>query len=85
MPESRPIVIGAEHFLRAQREANTLATDEPAVQLRAIGVDPAAAIREAAIVLDTYEAYGFDDSRSAIVAAFLGGLELGVRCARLTS
>jgi hypothetical protein len=69
-------------FLEAQRQANQLATTSTDEQLAAAGIEPAAAHREAAIVVDTYTAYGVLD-RDAVTAAFLSGLELGARCARL--
>ena len=75
-------LITGETFLRAQRDANELETQNVDEQLAAAGIDPAAAHREAAFVAETYSAYGVRE-RAAVTAAFLSGLELGARCARL--
>ena len=75
-------VIGAETFMRAQRDAiahGELTVDE---QLTAAGIDHDAAQREATYVVDLIESYGVR-GRDAVRAAFLSGLELGARCARL--
>jgi hypothetical protein len=75
-------VITASTILEAQRQANALATADVDEQLAAAGIDPAAAHREATFVVDTYAAFGVIN-RDAVTAAFLSGLELGARCARL--
>jgi len=75
-------MITAETFLAAQRDANALGDLSMREQLAAAGIDSSAAEREAALVADTYAAYGVRD-RPAVMAAFLSGLELGARCARL--
>jgi hypothetical protein len=80
-PAGASVITGAT-FLEAQRQANELALSNHDEQLAAAGIEPAAAHREAAIVAATYTAYGVLD-RAAVTAAFLSGLELGARCARL--
>lgn len=76
------ILFGSEQFARAQHEAIAAGAQSGDEQLRAAGIDPSAAHREAACMVDTFESYGVG-GREAMVAAFLAGLELGVRCARL--
>jgi hypothetical protein len=65
--------------MTASNESGLTAVDE---RLAAAGVDASAARREAALVVDVWLSYGFTE-RDAIRGAFLGGLELGARCARL--
>jgi len=75
-------LIDGATFLAVQRHANAHPSDDVDEQLRDAGIDAAAAQREAAFVADLYSAYGIVD-RAAVTAAFLSGLEIGARCARL--
>jgi len=63
----------------ASLESGATTVDE---RLAAAGIDASAGRREAARIVDVWLEYGFTD-RDAIRGAFLSGLELGARCARL--
>jgi hypothetical protein len=75
-------MIDAEAIMRAQRDAIAHGELTVAEQLAAAGIDHDAAQREATYVVDLFESYGLR-GRDAVRAAFLSGLELGARCARL--
>ena len=75
-------VITAETMYDAAAASNALKPRDVDERLAGAGIDPPAARREAARVVDVWLEYGFTE-RDAIRGAFLSGLELGARCARL--
>lgn len=75
-------LIDAATMLEAQRQARELGGDDTTLRLASAGIDVGAAEREAALAADLFESTGAP-LRPCIMAAFLGGLELGARCARL--